>query len=127
MSTRTELGARERQIADIVTRLGSATAQEVREQLPDPPTYSAVRGMLRLLESKGVLAHRTEGLKYVYYTSVPRERARLDALSHLVNVYFDGLAHEAAEALLDASDRRLSKEQFERLRKLIERKAPKSR
>jgi predicted transcriptional regulator len=119
----TELGARERQIVDIVLRLGRATAQEVRAEIPDPPTYSTVRAMLRMLEEKGHLRHEQDGLKYVYFSNVPKKTAQREALSRLVNVYFEGSAAAAAAALLELSGGRTDAEQFERLRKLIERKS----
>jgi predicted transcriptional regulator len=99
-----ELGARERQIMDVVYRLGRATVADVRAGLLSPPTYSAVRGMLRLLENKGLLRHQQQGVKYVYLPTVKPSKARASALQHLVRTYFGGSARAAAEALLALAD-----------------------
>ena len=120
-----DLGARERQIVDIVLRLGRATAQEVRREIPDPPTYSTVRAMLSMLEEKGYLRHEQDRLRYVYLSSVPKETAQQEALSRLIDVYFDGSAAAAAVALLERPAVSTDPAQFERLRQLIERKATK--
>src|SRR5688572_20627761 len=100
------LSRRERQIMDIVYRLGSTTAAEVLESLPDPPGYSAVRAMMRILEEKGHLTHRDDGPRYVYTPVVPRTAARQSAMRQLVRTFFDGSATQAAAALLDMSDSR---------------------
>lgn len=123
MSELSELGARERQIADIVLRLGRATVQDVRAEIADAPTYSTVRAMLRMLEEKGFLSHEQDGLKYVYFSSLPKEAVRRKALQHLVTIYFEGSAAAAAAALLELPDERTDPEQFGRLRKLIATKA----
>jgi BlaI family penicillinase repressor len=113
------LSRRERQIMDIVYARGQATAAEVVEALPDPPTYSAVRALLRILEQKGHLRHESQGLKYVFMPTVPRERARRSALRNLVRTFFDGSAAQAAAALLDSA--RLSDEDVKRLESIIEK------
>ena len=115
-----ELGRRERQIVEILIRRGQASAAEVLADLPDPPSYSAVRALLRTLEEKGVVTHREDGPRYVYEPTVPRERERTSALAHLVKTFFDGSTTQAMVALLDISDRRLSEEEVERLNRLIE-------
>lgn len=125
MAELSELGARERQIVDIVLRLGRATVQDVREQIPDAPTYSTVRAMLRMLEEKGFLQHQQDGLKYVYFSSVPREAAGRAALRHLIDVYFEGSPAAAATALLELPDRQTDAAEFKRLRALIARKTAK--
>ncbi|HLM67351.1 MAG TPA: BlaI/MecI/CopY family transcriptional regulator, partial [Longimicrobium sp.] len=84
------MSRRERQIMDIVYRRGRATAAEVLDDLPDPPTYSAVRAALRLLEEKGTLAHEMDGKRYVYVPTTPRKQARTTALHHLVRTFFNG-------------------------------------
>src|SRR3954471_349842 len=94
------LSRRERQIMDVVYRRGPATAAEVLEGLPDPPSYSAVRAMLRVLEEKGHLRHEEKGPRYVYLPTVPREEARQSALSQLVQTFFDGSTEQAVAALL---------------------------
>jgi predicted transcriptional regulator len=115
------LSRRERQIMDIAYRLGSATAADVLAALPDPPSYSAVRAMLRILEEKGHLTHRDDGPRYVYSPVVPRAAARQSALRSLVRTFFDGSATQAAAALLDMSDSRLTPDEAEQLTRLIEK------
>lgn len=113
-----ELGKRERQIMDIVYRRGRASASEVLADLPDPPTYSTVRGMLRYLEEKGHLRHEQEGPRYVYLATSAKKEVRASALSHLVRTFFDGSTAAAAAALLESKP--LSDEDYEKLSKLIE-------
>ncbi|HEU4631005.1 MAG TPA: BlaI/MecI/CopY family transcriptional regulator [Gemmatimonadaceae bacterium] len=115
-----ELGRRERQIMDVVYRLGRASCAEVLAQLPDPPSYSAVRGMLRLLEEKGYLRHEEEGPRYVYLPMVPREDASRSALQHLVRTFFGGSRTRLMAALLDLPDTELSDEQLEELKRLAD-------
>ena len=115
------LSRRERQIMEIVYRLGSATSAEVLELLPDPPSYSAVRAMLRILEEKGHLTHRHDGPRYVYSPVVPRTTARQSALRSLVKTFFDGSATQAVAALLDMSESRLSGDVADQLARLIEK------
>jgi BlaI family transcriptional regulator, penicillinase repressor len=115
-----DLSRRERQIMDSVYRRGRATAAEVLADLPEPPSYSAVRTMLRLLEDKGHLRHEQDGPRYVYVPTVARENARLSALQHLVSTFFNGSAEQAMAALLEISDADLSDEQLERLQQMIE-------
>ena len=115
-----ELSRRERQIMDSVYRRGRATAAEVMGDLPDPPSYSAVRTMLRLLEEKGHLKHEQDGPRYVYLPTVARENARLSALQHLVSTFFNGSTEQAMAALLELSDSDLSDEQLARMQQLIE-------
>lgn len=115
------LSRRERQIMEIVYRLGSATSAEGLELLPDPPSYSAVRAMLRILEEKGHLTHRHDGPRYVYSPVVPRTTARQSALRSLVKTFFDGSATQAVAALLDMSESRLSGDEADQLARLIEK------
>lgn len=115
----TQLSRRERQIMDVVYRLGRATAADVLDGLPEPPSYSAVRTMLRLLEEKGHLRHEQDGPRYVYVPTVARDRARRSALDHLVRTFFDGSTEDVVAALLARSDRP-SDEELERLALLIE-------
>lgn len=119
MNNSETLSRREREILDILYLKGSATAAEVREAMADAPSYSAVRALLRILEEKGHATHRTEGTRYVYGPSVPRENARNSALSRIVKTFFDGSAAQAAAALVDTGA--LSPEELERLSALIER------
>ena len=113
------LGRREREIMDVVYRLGSASVADVRKALTDPPTYSAVRGMLRLLEDKGHVAHHADGLRYLYTATVSQRAARKFALQHLVRTFFGGSAPEAAVSLLEMSDAPLSEADATRLAAVI--------
>ncbi|MGE0354126.1 MAG: BlaI/MecI/CopY family transcriptional regulator [Gemmatimonadales bacterium] len=115
----TELGRRERQILEIVYRLGQATVAQVRAELPDPPSYSAVRGMLNLLEQKGHLRHEQEGLRYVYVPVVDAEEASRSALAHVVRTFFGGSTAQAASALFELSDRKLSRKELEQLSEMV--------
>jgi BlaI family transcriptional regulator, penicillinase repressor len=115
------LSRRERQIMEIVYARGSANAADVLESLPDPPGYSAVRAMMRILEEKGHLTHRHDGPRYVYSPVVPRTAARQSALRQLVKTFFDGSATQAVAALLDMSESRLSQDEAEQLASLIEK------
>src|SRR5215831_4484831 len=114
------LSRRERQIMDIIYQRGQATAAEVTENLPDPPSYSAVRAMLRLLEEKGHLRHEQDGPRYVFLPIVARDRARQSALSHVVRTFFDGSATEAVAALLHDGSK-LSNEELDRLAAMIDK------
>ena len=96
-----KLSRRERQIMDSIYRRGRATAAEVLEDLPDPPSYSAVRALLRLLEEKGHVRHEQDGPRYVFLPTVTRDRARKSALKHVVRTFFDGSPTDAVAALLD--------------------------
>jgi len=117
-----QLGRRERQIVEILYRLGKASVAEVRASLPDPPTYSAVRGMLALLEEKGHVKHRRDGMRYVYAPVIAPTKARHSALKHLVSTFFAGSTLAAAAALVEMSDDSLSAEERKRLAALITRR-----
>ena len=114
-----ELSRRERQIMDVLYELGRATSAEVRERLPDPPSYSAVRAMLRILEDKGHLRHEQDGPRYVFFPAVPRETARESALRRVVRTFFDGSAEGAMTALLNLGVEDLDEEALRRLADLI--------
>ncbi len=114
------LSNRERQIMDILYREASATAAEVHEQLPDPPSYSAVRATLRILEEKGQVRHDQDGPRYVFRPAVARDKAKRTAIRHLVQTFFDGSPELAVATLLDESASELSKDDFARLEKLID-------
>lgn len=114
------LSRRERQIMNIIYRRGRASAAEVLEDLPDPPSYSAVRALLRLLEQKGHLVHQQDGARYVYKPTLSREKARQSALSHLVKTFFDGSTAKAVAALIDPSRSKLSDDELDRLADMIE-------
>ena len=115
-----ELSRRERQIMDFLYRLGRATAAEVQANIPDPPGYSAVRAMLRVLEEKGHVRHEQDGPRYVYVPRVARDRAKRQALRHVVRTFFDGSAEQAMAALLDDRSTKLSDEDLDRLARLID-------
>jgi predicted transcriptional regulator len=117
-----QLGRRERQIVEILYRLGKASVAEVRASLPDPPSYSAVRGMLNLLEDKGHVRHRRNGMRYVYEPSVAPGQARQSALRHLVSTFFEGSTLAAAAALLEMSENKLSPAERTQLSALISRR-----
>lgn len=115
-----KLSRRERQIMDALYRKGRATAAEILEEIPDPPSYSAVRAMLRVLEEKKHIRHEEKDLRYVYLPVVSREKARRTALTHLVNTFFDGSTEQAVATLLNVSASDLRAEDFDRLSALIE-------
>jgi len=117
-----QLGRRERQIVEILYRLGTASVADVLASLPDPPTYSAVRGMLSLLEAKGHVRHRRDGMRYVYSPVVAPSKARQSALRHLVSTFFGGSTPAAAAALLEMSDGKLSAAERKQLSALIARR-----
>lgn len=115
-----KLGSRERQIMNIVYRRGQATAAEVQSDLPDPPSNSAVRGMLRLLEDKGHLTHKTDGPRYVYLPTADPSTVSRSAVRHLVRTFFDNSAGSAVAAMLGMYESRLKDEDLDRLELLIE-------
>lgn len=114
-----DLGRRERQLLETVYRLGRASVAQVQAELPDPPSYSAVRGMLNLLKEKGHLRHERDGLKYVYLPVVEAKDASRSAMAHVVRTFFGGSAAEAATALFDLPDRKLSDAELQQLQRLI--------
>ncbi len=113
-----DLSRRERQIMDVIYRRGQATAAEVAEAIPDPPSYSAVRALLRILEEKGFLRHEQQGLRYVFLPTVKRASARRSALKGVVRTFFDGSVEQTVAALID--QQKLSPEELERLANLID-------
>jgi BlaI family transcriptional regulator, penicillinase repressor len=114
------LSRRERQILDILFRRGPSSAAQVQGELPDPPSYSAVRSLLGVLERKGHVRHERQGARYVYRPAAEPERVRRSALSHLVATFFDDSPEQAMAALLDLSDRHLSSAELDRLSQMIE-------
>ena len=115
-----QLSRRERQIMDVVYRLGKASVTDVLERLPDPPSYSAVRALMRILEEKGHLSHEQDGPRYVYLPTVPRDAAQASALSHMVRTFFGGSAEAAVAALLELPENGLSGGELDRLSRLID-------
>jgi BlaI family penicillinase repressor len=120
------LSRRERQIMDILFALGRASGPEIQERLPDQPSYSGVRTILRVLERKGHISHVEEGMRYVYQPVVTREKATKSAINRLVSTFFDGSAKAAAAAFVDPSTVNLSKEDLRDLERMI-RKARKEK
>ncbi len=115
-----ELGRRERQIMAFIYRRGRATAAEVLEGITDPPSYSGVRAMLRILEEKGYLQHDRDGARYVYRPTVSPEEARRSAMDYLVQAFFNGSAERAVAALLDLKSNEFTDDDLDRLADLID-------
>lgn len=113
------LSRRERQIMDVLFKHGKATAADIQAGMPDPPSYSAVRAMLRTLEEKGHIRHQVDGPRYVYSPTIAKERAKRSALRHLVETFFDGSVELAVAALLDGGARKLTPNELERLESLV--------
>jgi predicted transcriptional regulator len=121
MTKMSNLTRRERQIMDIIHRRGRVTAHDVLEDLPDPPSYSAVRALLRLLEERGHVKHVQDGQRYVYAAAAARADARKSALSHVVRTFFAGSVEQAIAALVESSRTKLSREELDRLAEMIDR------
>ena len=119
MPDNSKLSRRERQIMDILYRVGSATVAEVKENLPDAPSYSAVRALLRILEEKRHVSHAYDGPRYIYAPVVSRPVAQKSALRQIVRTFFDGSASNAVAALLDMSASDLSEAELNRLAKMV--------
>lgn len=114
------LSRREREVMDIVHEAGTATAAQIRERMAEPPTYSAVRSVLRILVNKGHLVNEQEGARYLYSPTVPASRARLSAMRHVVKTFFGGSVESAVATLLELVDARLSREERARIEALID-------
>jgi predicted transcriptional regulator len=114
------LSRRERQIIDILYARGRGTAAEVQAALPDPPSYSAVRAMLRILEEKGHVRHEQDGPRYVYLPTVARDNAKRSALRHMIRTFFDGSTEQAISALLDDASTKMSESELDRLARMID-------
>lgn len=119
MSNAESLARRERQVMDILYRKGEATAQEVLDDMADPPTYSAVRALLATMMEKGLVAFRKDSRRYVYRPAVPEKKAKRSALKQLLSTFFEGRPEKLVAALLDPKDQQLSTEEIEKIRKLI--------
>jgi BlaI family transcriptional regulator, penicillinase repressor len=115
------LSRRERQVMDVLHRRGRATVAEVREGMADPPGYSAVRTILRILEDKGHVRHQEDSTRYVYMPKVKHERATRSALAHLLDTFFEGSAEKAVLTLLDSSASSLSADELDRIEQMIEK------
>jgi BlaI family transcriptional regulator, penicillinase repressor len=116
-----DLSRRERQVMEILHRRGESTVAEIMAELPDPPTYSAVRSILRILSEKQLIQYKEDGPRYVYYPAESTETTRDDALEHVVRTYFGGSTEQAVTALLRMSDADLSDGEVDRLRERIRR------
>jgi predicted transcriptional regulator len=114
-----DLSRRERQIIDILYARGRATAAEVLSALPDPPSYSAVRAMLRILEEKGHVRHEQDGPRYIYLPTIGHENAKKSAMRHMLQTFFDGSASQAISALLDDHNAKFSDAELDRLAQVI--------
>jgi len=115
------LSRRERQIMDILYARGRASATEILESLPDDPSNSTVRTILRVLERKGLVRHIEEGLRYLFLPVVPRSTARKSALQRVMRTFFDGSAKEAVAAFLDPGAFSLSKEDLDELSRMLDK------
>ena len=120
MSNPGKLSRRERQIMDILYQRGKAAASDVLEAMDDAPSYSAVRAMLRVLEEKGHVKHEAEGLKYVYVPTVGRDKAKRSAVKHVMETFFNNSAEQIVAALLDVASTRVTREELDRMSKMIE-------
>ena len=116
----THLSRRERQIMDLIYAHDSLSAADVHERLPDAPSYSAVRALLRILVDKGHLRYRQVGPRYIYRPTLSRERAKRSALSHLLRTFFEGSTEQAVATLLDMSSADLTEEELDRLARMID-------
>lgn len=114
------LSRRERQIMELIYAAGQATATEIHERLPDPPSYSTVRALLRILETKGHVRHVVEGTRYVFLPTLAPERARRSAMQSLLDTFFEGSPEKAVAALLDVSRSELSEDELDRISRMIE-------
>ena len=121
MNQLNSLSRREREIMDIVYGADSATASEVRDRMAEPPSYSAVRATMRILEQKGLLQHQHDGRRYVYRPTMHRNKARRTAIDHLLNTFFDGSAAGAVLTLLERPGSDIASDDLDRMATLIER------
>src|SRR4051812_47205208 len=115
------LSRRERQIMDVIYQQGRATAVEVMENMPAPPSYSAVRAMLRLLEEKGYLRHEQDGPRYVYLPTLSRDKARQSAMKQMLQTFFDNSTEQAVAALIGMTRAKMTEDELDRLSRLIEK------
>jgi BlaI family transcriptional regulator, penicillinase repressor len=114
-----QLSRRERQIMDAIYRFGEVSAAEIQENIPDPPSYAAVRRLIAILEEKGYVQHRQDGPRYLYRPVEGIEKARKSAISHLTDTFFRGSTFKAVAAMLDLSSEDLTPEELEELARLI--------
>ncbi|HEY3913823.1 MAG TPA: BlaI/MecI/CopY family transcriptional regulator [Verrucomicrobiae bacterium] len=119
MTNDQQLSRRERQIMDVLHSRGHATGAEIHQALPDAPSYSAVRALLRILEQKGHAKHREDGPRYVYLATEPRARARRSALRRVLSTFYGGSVEQAVAGLLEAADTRLTEDELKQIQTLI--------
>jgi predicted transcriptional regulator len=122
MSNAETLARRERQVMEILYRKGEATAQEVMDEMADPPTYSAVRALLATMMEKGLVSHRKDSRRYVYRPEVPEKKAKRSALKQLLSTFFEGSPEKLVAALLDPKDQQLSQDEIAKIRSLIHKR-----
>jgi BlaI family transcriptional regulator, penicillinase repressor len=115
------LSRRERQVMNIIYARGQATAAEIHEALPDPPTFSATRAIIRTLEEKGHIRHEEQGLRYVYAPVIPADKAKRSALAHVVSTFFGGSPSHLMATLLESSTGDVTDAELDRLERLIQR------
>jgi BlaI family transcriptional regulator, penicillinase repressor len=115
-----DVGKRERQLVEAVYRLGEASVAQVRAELPNPPSYSAVRAILMTLVEKKVVVYRQVGKRYLYRAKTPHQSAGRSALRRLLETFFNGQPASAVAALLDVSAGSLTDDDLDRMRTLIE-------
>ena len=115
-----ELSRRERQVMDALYRLGRASAAEIREALPNPPTYTAVRTHLTILHQKKLVKYKTEGARYIYEPVMPREKMAESAIESVLQTFFDNSVEEVVRTLLNRKEAEISPEQLDRLAQIIE-------
>ncbi|MCP5534893.1 MAG: BlaI/MecI/CopY family transcriptional regulator [Akkermansiaceae bacterium] len=115
-----QMSRRERQIMDILYRLGQASAKDVLDNLPDPPSYSAVRALMATLENKGMVKHSKESRRYIYKPAITEQRARRSAMSNLLSTFFDGRPEKLVAALLDPNDMQLNKKEIDKIRQALD-------
>jgi len=122
-----QLSRRERQIMDVIYRQGEATAAEVHKSIPDPPSYSAVRALLVVLEEKGLVRHKKRGRAYLYLPTISQHQARDSALRHMVKTFFDGSVAGVMAALVNLSDKSITDDELTRLEQLVKNTKRKKR
>lgn len=115
-----QMSRRERQIMDILYRLGQGSAKDVLDNLPDPPSYSAVRALMVTLETKGMVKHSKESRRYIYKPAITEKRARRSAMSNLLSTFFEGRPEKLVAALLDPKDMQLNQKEIEKIRQALD-------
>ncbi len=120
LSWENKLSRRERQVIEILLAEGKGTAAEIRECLPDPPSYSAVRALLRVMEEKGVLTHESDGPRYIYRTTITQRQGRHSILQRVLETLFNGSREQLIATLFDSKETKITPEELDRLKLMIE-------